>query len=243
MPHNVYSRLHDPGLHEAVSPDGPKSGEGVGAFVIATADSIPCELPASRKDSPQRFGQGSVLRDPAEAARRRPEPDHRQIIADNTGRPRANGKGGGKEERQALTARVCLPQHGVGAGRKREHKGSAGEGGGPIGGEPPENGTATGDLGSSTEPPSTPIERQFKRPQAIVGVGGEGPRNGELPARRQGNARAEHGAEVPTMPAPAVVPLGGGVVGGDHPRGGEPAAVGCEPAGVCRRSPKDKQRI
>ena len=68
MPHNVYSRLHDPGLQEAVSPEGPKSSEGVGALVIATANPIPCELPASRKDSPQRFGQGSVLRDPAETA-------------------------------------------------------------------------------------------------------------------------------------------------------------------------------
>ena len=136
-----------------------------------------------------------------------------------------------------------LPKHGVVAGRKREYKRGTGERGLPSRGEQPENGTATGDLGPSPEPPSSSIERQLERPQAVVGVGSKGPRDGELPARRQGSARAEHGAEVPTMPAPAVVPLGSGVVGGDHPRGGEPTAVGCKPAGVCRRSPKDKQRI
>ena len=184
-----------------------------------------------------------MLRDPAETARRRTEPNHRQIIANHTGRARASRKEGGQQEREALTARVRLPKHGVVAGRKRKYKGGTGERGLPSGGEPPENGPAPGDLGPSPEPPSASIERQFERPQAVVGVGSKGPRDGELSAHRQGSARSEHGAEVPTMPAPAVVPLGRGVVGGDHPRGGEPTAVGRKPAGVCRRGPKDKQRI
>ena len=243
VPHDVYLRLPDPSLQEAISPKGPKSGEGVGALIVTATNAIPRELPARREDRPQRFGQGSMLRDPAETARRRTEPDHRQIIANHTGRARASRKDGGQQEREALTARVRLPKHGVVAGRKRKYKGGTGERGLPSGGEPPENGPAPSDLGPSPEPPSASIERQFERPQAVVGVGSKGPRDGELPARRQGSARAEHGAEVPTMPAPAVVPLGSGVVGGDHPRGGEPTAVGGEPAGVCRRGPKDEQRI
>ena len=161
-----------------------------------------------------------MLRDPTETARRRPESDHRKVITHYTGRTRASGKGGGKQEREALAARVGFPEHGVVAGGEREHKGGTGEGGLPSGGEPPENGAAPCHLGPAPDPPSAPIESQFERPQTVVGVGSEGPRNGELPARRQGSARAENGAEVPAMPAPAVVPLGGGVVGGDHPRGG-----------------------
>ena len=136
-----------------------------------------------------------------------------------------------------------LPKHGVVAGRKREDKGGTGERGLPSGGEPPEDGPAPGDLGPPPEPPSAAIERKFERPQAVIGVGSKGPRDGELSAHRQGSARSEHGAEVPTMPAPTVVPFGRGVGGGDHPRGGEPTAVGGEPAGVRRRGPKDEQRI
>ena len=100
------------------------------------------------------------------------------------GPPRASGKGGGKQEREALTARVRFPEHGVVAGRKREDKGGTGERGVPSGGEPPENGTASGDLGPAPEPSSASIERQFEWPQAVVGVGSKGPRDGELPVRR-----------------------------------------------------------
>ena len=68
MPHDVYLRLPDPSLQEAISPEGPKSGEGIGALIVPTTDPIPSELPARRKDRPQRLGQGSMLRDPAETA-------------------------------------------------------------------------------------------------------------------------------------------------------------------------------
>ena len=68
VPHDVYLRLPDPSLQEAVSPKGPKGGEGIGALIVPTTDPIPSELPARRKDRPQRFGQGGMLRDPAETA-------------------------------------------------------------------------------------------------------------------------------------------------------------------------------
>ena len=132
------------------------------------------------------------MRDPTETARRRPESDHRQVITNHTGRTRASGKGGGKQEREALTARVGFRKHGVVARGERKHKGGTGERGLPSGGEPPENGAAPCHLGSAPEPPSAPIERQFERPQTVIGVRCKGPRNGELPARREGRARAEH---------------------------------------------------
>ena len=48
VPHNMHLRLNSPSLQEAIGPEGPKSGERVGALVIAAADPIPCELPARR---------------------------------------------------------------------------------------------------------------------------------------------------------------------------------------------------
>ena len=182
-----------------------------------------------------------MLRDPTETARRRPESDHRKVITHHTGRTRASGKGGGKQEREALTARMGFPEHGVVAGRKREHKGGTGEGGLPSGGEPPENGAAPCHLGPAPEPPSAPMESQFERPQTVVGVGSEGPRNGELPVRGEGRARAEYGTKVSALAAPTVVPLGGGLRGRDHTRGGKPPAVGGKPARMGRRGTKDQE--
>ena len=48
VPHNMHLRLTRPSLQEAIGPEGPKSGEGVGALIVATANPIPCELPARR---------------------------------------------------------------------------------------------------------------------------------------------------------------------------------------------------
>ena len=52
VPHDVYLRLPDPSLQEAISPKGPKSGEGVGALIVTATNAIPRELPARREDRP-----------------------------------------------------------------------------------------------------------------------------------------------------------------------------------------------
>ena len=242
VPYYVHGRAPGARVAQSRSPVETERGQSIGAAVHAPSDTLPVEAPPCGGERPKDLVERGAVCDRAEPRSAGTVTYHWEVVTNDPASAGARRKGRVEKATEGSLARIGLRRLGIVGGGESSSK--RGEEGNPTTarGVVPQEGTAPGDLGTGTHPPSAPVEGELEGPETAVRWGDERPGDRQFGSRRERASGVERSPVASAARAPGRAPIGSRRGVGHLAGWGKPATSRQEPASIEGGGCEDKRR-